>query len=331
MARAPVSTNPAPVVPSKTGSRQEEKAERVARYGHAATARRTFPTVLNATSSHAESSIRNCSSPILAIRGIGTDMNWWKAPGSSKAETSWTIFSIKRNAGSVRPAEALCISITIGVRNVERPSRSSRADPSGETRAAVQPDLAQSCTDLQRTIRRRKIQYTIGQLAELCSLSRSTLLYYSNQGLLTPTSRTQAGYRIYSEEDRTRLEKILAFRSLGLELKKIKDLLELENRRPVGVLLKRIFQINDNIAALRKQQKAILEILEVDQSLRVGKSAVESFLESAADKGLSRSNYKRIHATFEACSPTEHRRLLKLLGFSESDSRELMEDIANLA
>jgi DNA-binding transcriptional MerR regulator len=161
----------------------------------------------------------------------------------------------------------------------------------------------------------------------LCCLSRSTLLYYSNIGILAPRCRTEAGYRIYSENDRVRLEKIITFRSLGIELKKIKDLLELENQKPLGILLKRIFQINDSIIVLRKQQKEILDILELDNSHKIGKSAFKSRLPVVFDEEPKKIDFKHIHSVFEQCSPEEHKRLLDLLGFSESESQELMKEI----
>lgn len=46
--------------------------------------------------------------------------------------------------------------------------------------------------------------YRIGELAALGGLSRSTLLYYDRIGLLSPSGRSEANYRLYSAEDRER-------------------------------------------------------------------------------------------------------------------------------
>ena len=46
---------------------------------------------------------------------------------------------------------------------------------------------------------------TVSQLARLCGLSRTTLLYYESIGLLPPASRSNANYRRYSAEDLERL------------------------------------------------------------------------------------------------------------------------------
>jgi|GEM_PF-3039586 len=132
---------------------------------------------------------------------------------------------------------------------------------------------------------------------------------------------------MYSEDDRIRLEKIKTFRSLGIELKKINDLLELENQKPLGALLKRVFQINDSIVTLRKQQKEILDILELDKSNKVGKKAIKSSLPLIFDMESKKIDFRHIHSVFEQCSPEEHKRLLNLLGFSESDYLELLKEI----
>ena len=57
--------------------------------------------------------------------------------------------------------------------------------------------------------------YRISQLAEQFGLSRSTLLYYDRIGLLSPSARSEAGYRQYSAADRGRLESICSLRRAG--------------------------------------------------------------------------------------------------------------------
>jgi MerR family transcriptional regulator, thiopeptide resistance regulator len=169
--------------------------------------------------------------------------------------------------------------------------------------------------------------YTVGRLGELLGISRSALLYYDSIGLLHPSGRSASGYRLYGEADRQRLEKILAFRSLGLELGRIGELLDLEDSPVTGALLRRVFEINDGIASLRAQQRAVLALLEADGSLKVGKAALLARSELGEAAGVSEANYEALHAAFEDNAPAEHRRLLGLLGFSES---EIEEFLANL-
>ena len=50
---------------------------------------------------------------------------------------------------------------------------------------------------------------TISQLARRFGLSRSTLLYYDSIGLLSPSARSDANYRLYSRNDIERMERVI--------------------------------------------------------------------------------------------------------------------------
>lgn len=66
----------------------------------------------------------------------------------------------------------------------------------------------------------------IGELAKQTGLSIRTLRYYDEIGLLVPSHRTEAEYRLYSEGDIARLQQILSLRQLGFALKEIRECLE---------------------------------------------------------------------------------------------------------
>ncbi|MBQ6525350.1 MAG: MerR family transcriptional regulator [Clostridia bacterium] len=66
---------------------------------------------------------------------------------------------------------------------------------------------------------------TVKQVSELSGVSIRTLQYYDNIGLLTPSERTEAGYRLYGEEQLATLQEILLFRELEFPLKEIKAIL----------------------------------------------------------------------------------------------------------
>ena len=67
---------------------------------------------------------------------------------------------------------------------------------------------------------------TIGQLCRRFGLSRSTLLYYDRIGLLHPTGRSASNYRLYSDADVQRMERIIVFRQAGIALAKIGRILD---------------------------------------------------------------------------------------------------------
>jgi DNA-binding transcriptional MerR regulator len=66
----------------------------------------------------------------------------------------------------------------------------------------------------------------IGQLAKKVGIAPSALRYYEEAGLLEPTDRTPAGYRLYPEAAVGRLQFIERAKTLGLSMREIQVLLE---------------------------------------------------------------------------------------------------------
>jgi DNA-binding transcriptional MerR regulator len=74
--------------------------------------------------------------------------------------------------------------------------------------------------------------YRIDQVAARTGLTKRTLRYYEEIGLLVPTARTEGNYRLYSAADVARLERICRLKeALGLTLAELTDLLRLEDER----------------------------------------------------------------------------------------------------
>jgi len=69
---------------------------------------------------------------------------------------------------------------------------------------------------------RAGMAYTVGEVARLAGITNRTLHHYDEIGLLTPSGRSPAGYRLYDGEDLQRLQEILYFRQLGFGLEEIR-------------------------------------------------------------------------------------------------------------
>lgn len=69
------------------------------------------------------------------------------------------------------------------------------------------------------------MEYTIHQLADLSGVSTRTLRWYDKLGLLRP-GRRENGYRVYGGAEVDRLQQILFYRALGVELARIKTILD---------------------------------------------------------------------------------------------------------
>lgn len=69
------------------------------------------------------------------------------------------------------------------------------------------------------------MEYSIHDLSQLSGLSTRTLRWYDEIGLLKPSRVAESGYRYYGPAQVDRLQEILIYRSLGVELARIRDCL----------------------------------------------------------------------------------------------------------
>ncbi len=69
------------------------------------------------------------------------------------------------------------------------------------------------------------LEYTVQKLAQLAGVSTRTLRYYDEIGILKPARINSSGYRIYGQAEVDRLQQILLYRTLGVRLDIIKEIL----------------------------------------------------------------------------------------------------------
>ncbi|WP_208092810.1 MerR family transcriptional regulator [Blastococcus xanthinilyticus] len=74
---------------------------------------------------------------------------------------------------------------------------------------------------------RRERLVQIGQVAEQTGLSLRTIRFYEENGLVIPTTRSEGGFRLYSDSDVARLEVIKRMKPLGFSLEEMQELLTL--------------------------------------------------------------------------------------------------------
>ena len=90
--------------------------------------------------------------------------------------------------------------------------------------------------------------HTVGELSTIAGVSVRALHHYDEIGLLVPSGRSDAGYRLYSYAELERLQEILVWRQLGFALEDIHALLE--------------DTAHDREAALRRQLELVESELE---------------------------------------------------------------------
>jgi DNA-binding transcriptional MerR regulator len=137
--------------------------------------------------------------------------------------------------------------------------------------------------------------YAIGELSRLSGVPVRRLRFYSDQGLLPPTARTESGYRMYSAADLARLDLILALRDAGAGLDEIRR------------TLSRPFALAD--------------------VLRLRLQAIEAEIRSKRRIAAS------LRAALRAPDPTHHdlRRLWAVTSLSQTDFRAAVEPLLDQA
>jgi DNA-binding transcriptional MerR regulator len=103
--------------------------------------------------------------------------------------------------------------------------------------------------------------YTVKEVAEMAGVSRRTLHYYDEIGLLKPTVVGRNGYRYYQEEAVLRLQQILYFREMDFSLSEIIEMMD----RPDFDLLE---TMKAHRAALQKRAGRLNQLIEtIDQTI----------------------------------------------------------------
>ena len=96
----------------------------------------------------------------------------------------------------------------------------------------------------------------IGEVAERTGVTQRTLRFYEEKGLLRPPTRMDGGFRLYSEDDVTRVEHIRQLQNLlGVTLAEIKEMVDAEE---VLQELKAQYRPEADVSEKKRQlQKAI--------------------------------------------------------------------------
>ena len=128
---------------------------------------------------------------------------------------------------------------------------------------------------------------SVGAVARLAGVTVRTLHHYDEIGLLTPSGRSDAGYRRYADEDLERLQRILFYRELGFGLDQIKAVMTDGDA--------------DASAHLRRQHTMLLERIRRLQRMA---SAVEKAME-ARTMGINLTPEERLEV-FGSFDPDEH-------------------------
>ena len=105
------------------------------------------------------------------------------------------------------------------------------------------------------------MEYTVQKLAQLAGVSSRTLRYYDEIGLLKPARVNSSGYRIYGPAEIDKLQQILFYRELGVELEKIKKIIHSSSFESLKALQ------DHRIRLLENKKQLELLIINVEKSI----------------------------------------------------------------
>ncbi|WP_433190596.1 MerR family transcriptional regulator [Actinoallomurus sp. CA-150999] len=107
---------------------------------------------------------------------------------------------------------------------------------------------------------------TVGRAAALVGVSVKTLHHWDAIGLVRPSERTWAGYRVYSGDDVARIHRVLVYRELGFPLAEIGRILDAPGTDARHHLRRQRSQLMERIDRLQKMVGAVDRMLEASKT-----------------------------------------------------------------
>jgi DNA-binding transcriptional MerR regulator len=154
-------------------------------------------------------------------------------------------------------------------------------------------------------------EHTISRLAKLAGVSVRTLHHYDHIGLLQPSARTAAGYRLYTEPDLLRLQQILFFKELDFSLDAIQTALNDPHFDPAATLKnhRRLLQLRaDRLGCLLNTLDKTITQLTEDMMTLTDAELYEGFTKEQVDR------YNReVNETYDPALVAESRQRVRKL------------------
>lgn len=187
---------------------------------------------------------------------------------------------------------------------------------------------------------------TVAKLAKWSGLTIRTLHYYDQIGLLSPSLRTDTGYRKYGPEALLRLQQILFYRELEMPLEVIREVLDDPGFSPADALAfhrQELINRKNRIDTLLKTIDNTLEHINNNNNMKpedlyhgLAKETAEKYRKEArkmygenqvrqAEQNLmkmGKEGFQKLQADFKACAA----RLFQLRN-TDPTSREVQDEI----
>ena len=143
------------------------------------------------------------------------------------------------------------------------------------------------------------MEYSIQELSHLSGVTTRTLRWYDQIGLLKPSRVAESGYRYYGKAEVDRLQDILYYRALGVELARVKECLD-------DPSFDRLAALRNHLAALEAKRERL------ENAVRGGVSP-----ESEDGKEITALHRRWLTITGNRYDPAKHRGIAELYVMDE--------------
>ena len=110
------------------------------------------------------------------------------------------------------------------------------------------------------------IAMTVGEVSTLLGVSVRALHHWDETGLVHPSRRSAAGYRLYCEADIMRIQQVLVYRQTGMNLADIKMVLDEPETDAMTHLRRQRELVQGQVSHLQQMLNSIDMVMEIHQS-----------------------------------------------------------------
>lgn len=163
----------------------------------------------------------------------------------------------------------------------------------------------------------------INDVAKLSGVTVRTLHYYDEIGLLKPSAITNAGYRLYGENELKALQQILFFRELDFPLEKIKEIMNNANfDKSEALKMHRLLLI--------KKRDRLNSLIELAEKAIKGENEMSFKQFSMEEIEKAKNEYSDEVRTLWGGSDEYRESVKKTSEYSEGDWRELHKGLTHI-
>jgi DNA-binding transcriptional MerR regulator len=143
--------------------------------------------------------------------------------------------------------------------------------------------------------------FSIGELARRTGVPVKTIRHYAEEGVLVPSALSDAGYRMYSDDDQRRLITVRSLRALGFSLPAISSMLD-GSRDPHDLAAIQLELVETQLRALQRQ-RAVLQAAGALPGVEVMRSLDAAYAAASLGAAERASRLERWLARAETVDP----------------------------